>query len=133
MALNDQITEDSIAALVDAFYARVRRDPELGPVFEAAVEDWPEHLATLTDFWSSVMLSSGRYHGRPMQVHARLSSLRPEMFERWLALWDQTVGERFTPEAAALFTAKAARIGQSLKYGLFFDPADIAPRARRSS
>ena len=130
MTLNDQITDDSIAALVDAFYARVRRDPELGPVFEAAVEDWPEHLATLTDFWSSVMLSSGRYHGRPMQVHARLPTLRPEMFERWLALWGQTVGERFTPEVADQFRAKAARIAESLKYGLFFNPADIAPRAR---
>lgn len=130
MALNDQITEDSIAALVDAFYARVRQDPELGPVFEAAVQDWPEHLSTLTDFWSSVMLSSGRYHGRPMQVHAR-QPIRPEMFDRWLTLWGETAGEMFAPEAADLFRAKAARIGESLKYGLFFNPADIAPRARR--
>ena len=129
MALNHQITEDGIAALVEAFYARVRQDPELGPVFEAAVHDWPAHLATLSDFWSSVMLSSGRYHGRPMQAHARLP-IRPEMFDRWLALWGQTAGELFAPEAAALFRSKAARIAESLKYGLFFNPADVAPADR---
>lgn len=130
MALSDEITEDNIAALVDAFYARVRRDPELGPIFEAAVEDWPEHLSTLTAFWSSVMLSTGRYHGRPMKAHAPLP-IRPHMFDRWLALWGQTAGELFAPEAAGLFRAKAARIGESLKAGLFFDPAAIDPALKR--
>jgi hemoglobin len=54
------ITESEIAALVSQFYARARRDPTIGPVFEAAVDDWDEHLAKLCDFWSSVMLTTGR-------------------------------------------------------------------------
>src|SRR5690606_25995200 len=53
MTVPADITDERIALLVDRFYARVRRDPWIGPVFEAAVEDWPEHLALLTDFWSS--------------------------------------------------------------------------------
>jgi len=130
MSLPADITHERIAVLVDRFYARVRRDPVLGPVFEAAVEDWPEHLATLTDFWSSVMLSSGRYHGRPMQKHMQLP-IEPTMFDRWLALWGETVGELFAPEAADEFRLKAGRIGESLKAGLFFDPAAIDPALQR--
>ena len=48
-------TESVIGALVDRFYAKVRRDPALGPVFEEAIaeEDWPEHLATMRRFSGS--------------------------------------------------------------------------------
>lgn len=115
------LTETDLSALVDRFYARVRADPEIGPVFDAAVEDWDEHLATLTDFWSSVMLASGRYKGNPMAVHLR-QPIAPQMFDRWLALWGETVEEMFEPEVAALFRAKAGRIAESLKLGLFFRP-----------
>ena len=129
MSLPADITDERIAVLVDRFYAKIRRDPWLGPVFEAAVEDWPEHLALLTDFWSSVMLTSGRYKGRPMEKHMRLP-IEPAMFDRWLELWGETVGEMFAPEAADEFRLKAHRIGESLKAGLFFDPAAIDPALR---
>ena len=39
------IDEAFISRLVDEFYARVRLNPHLGPVFEAAVDDWPGHLS----------------------------------------------------------------------------------------
>lgn len=55
------IDETAIDLLVPAFYARVRADALLGPIFESAIDDWPHHLAKLKDFWSSVMLASGRY------------------------------------------------------------------------
>ena len=59
----ETVTESAIALLIDRFYAAVRCDAVLGPVFEAAIEEaeWPEHLATMRRFWSSVMLTSGRY------------------------------------------------------------------------
>src|SRR5688500_2760343 len=57
------ITEERLQALVDLFYARVRRDPMIGPVFNRAIHDWAEHLDKLQAFWSSVMLTSGRYKG----------------------------------------------------------------------
>ena len=60
------MTEDRIKLLVDHFYARVREDELIGPLFNSAVADWPEHLEKLTAFWSSVMLTSGRYKGNPM-------------------------------------------------------------------
>jgi len=118
-----KITEASIAVLVDRFYAKVRRDPMIGPVFERAVEDWDEHLSKLGDFWSSVMLTSGRYKGNPMARHMG-RAIEPRFFDRWLALWRETIAELFTPKVAALFAEKAERIGESLKLALFFRPGD---------
>ena len=89
------ITEDEIAGLVDAFYAKVREDARLGPVFNAAIDDWPRHIA-----------------------HA--NAIDPAMFDRWLALWRTTARERLAPELAESIIAKAERIGESLKLALFF-------------
>ena len=127
-----EVTDATLEQLVRRFYGRVRADAELGPVFETAVHDWEAHFETLTDFWSSVMLTSGRYHGRPMQVHMRLP-IRPEMFQRWLAIWGETADELFAPEIAERLRAKAATIARSLQLGLFFRPEDEAPAAKACS
>jgi len=78
VALN--ISEAMIRKLVEAFYAKVRTDAVLGPVFEAKIHDWNEHLAKLSDFWSSIVLMSGRYKGRPMPVHAAIPEISDEHF-----------------------------------------------------
>ena len=117
-----EITDETLGVLVRAFYARVRRDPEIGPLFDAAVEDWDEHLERLTAFWSSVMLTSGRYKGDPLTAHRR-QPVQPAMFARWLQLWGKTTDDLFEPGPAAALQARADRIGRSLQLGLFFDPA----------
>lgn len=71
MAADAGIDEVALGRLVSAFYARVREDEELGPIFNDAIHDWPEHVTTLTAFWSSVMLTSGRYKGNPMMAHLK--------------------------------------------------------------
>jgi hemoglobin len=119
------ITEPAIAALVARFYAKARLDPTIGPVFNDSVEDWDEHLRTLNAFWSSVMLTSGRYKGNPMAAHLKLP-IEPDFFERWLALWRETAAELFVPDLAAQFAAKAGRIAESLKLGLFYRPGALA-------
>lgn len=116
--------EAALPALLDRFYARVRSDAELGPVFNDAVHDWDGHLKTLTDFWSSVILASGRYKGNPMGAHlAHRARIPSELFGRWLALWNQTTDEMVSPPIAAVMQAKAARIAQSLDLGINFRPA----------
>ena len=103
----DQITEDSIRTLVDRFYVKIRADPELGPIFAAAVPgDWAPHLTTMRDFWSSVMLTTGRYKGNPMAVHLRIEGIAPPLFDRWLALFGQTCGELFDVDTAEAFSTK---------------------------
>jgi len=128
MSLNDE----GLEKLVAAFYARVRADAELGPIFNDAIDDWPEHLDKLTDFWSSVMLTSGRYKGQPVPAHVKHKSrITPELFDRWLGLWAQTTDELMEPDAALQLQAKAARIAESLKLAMFFRlPRDGANRTK---
>ena len=117
------LSEDAIARLVDAFYAKVRADPALGPVFARAIPgDWGPHLATMRKFWSSVMLTSGRYKGNPVAVHHRVAGIELELFARWLELFDETCRELFDDALAAAFRDKATRIAESLKLALFYRP-----------
>ena len=66
------IDEAMIDRLIRAFYARVREDALLGPVFAERIEEWEPHLRKMFAFWSSVALMSGRYHGQPMARHLPL-------------------------------------------------------------
>jgi hemoglobin len=118
---HDPLTDEALQQLVDLFYGKVREDALLGPVFNAAVADWPEHLDKLGAFWSSVMLTSGRYKGNPMAAHLRHArQIKPEMFARWLELWAETANETLDPAGAEAVAAKAGRIAESLQLGLFF-------------
>jgi hypothetical protein len=79
--------------LVDAFYERVRR------VERSAIFNGPSatshHLDKLADFWHSVMFGGGRYPGGLMMRHfMHRDRIKPEHFERWLALWRTTTAER---------------------------------------
>jgi hemoglobin len=112
------IDEAGIGALVAGFYGRAREDALIGPVFAAAVDDWDAHIARLTDFWSSVTLSTGRYKGNPFGAHRPLP-LQPAMFDRWLELWRETAREVFTAPVAEAFIRKAELIAGSLTMGLF--------------
>ncbi|WP_245479738.1 group III truncated hemoglobin [Hansschlegelia zhihuaiae] len=101
-------------------------DAVLGPIFERRLEGrWDQHLATMTDFWSSVALTSGRYNGKPHVAH-QLLGVTPEHFERWLRLFEATVVDLCEGPAAALFIDRAHRIADSLQIGL-----NIGPKALR--
>jgi hemoglobin len=126
-AVNDRlhhVSEDGIRQLVDAFYVKVRADAELGPVFAAVIpgDDWQPHLDKMYAFWSSVMLTSGRYKGNPVMKHTTVPSMKPELFARWLVLFDETCREMFDATVTALFREKAERIAESLKLALFYRP-----------
>ena len=125
-AVHPSIDEEMIRTLVHGFYARIREDEEIGPIFNGAIGDgWDAHLAKMCDFWSSVMLMTGRYKGNPMVVHSRLKTVRPEHFERWLALFRQTARTVCPAEIAELFIGRAEIIARSLKLGMFYQPGGI--------
>lgn len=106
-----------LAALVDRFYARIQVHPDLGPVFNAAVHDWPEHKRLLTSFWTSVVLRAGTYRGNPMSAH-RPHPITTGHFVQWLAMWRETADEMLEPAQAELVHEYASRIGRSLRHGL---------------
>ncbi len=115
------LSDSDLKRVVTLFYARVRKDPELGPIFNAAIDDWPGHLEKLTDFWSSIMLRSGRYKGNPLAEHMKhRDRITPELFGRWLALWAETTNETLPARTAAAMQEKAGRIAESLQLGLFY-------------
>ena len=119
----DQISEAAIRQLVDAFYIKVRRDPELAPIFLRAIPgDWQPHLNRMYAFWSSVLLTTGRYKGNPVVKHLVIPGIRPQLFERWLALFNETCGELFDDGVSEEFRVKAARIAESLMLALFYRP-----------
>ena len=113
----EALTESQLTNLVDVFYDRVRRHPELGPVFNAAIDDWPGHKALLVSFWSSVALGTRSYRGNPMAKHRGLP-IHAAHFEQWLELWRQTAAELLPPAQAERMVEYATRIGRSLRYGV---------------
>jgi hemoglobin len=124
------MTEADLQQLVQLFYAKVRQDEALASIFDAAVSDWPEHLEKLGAFWSSVMLTTGRYKGNPLAAHmAHAKAIEPAMFDRWLELWRATARETLAPADAAAVIAKAERIAESLRLALFFRLAPARPQA----
>lgn len=115
------IEEADLECVIPEFYRRVRANDQIGPLFNTVIEDWPHHLDRLIAFWSSVMLTSGRYKGSPMAAHLKhRDAINPAMFECWLRLWDEVTGELLSDAAARAMQAKAQTIGESLKLALFF-------------
>jgi hemoglobin len=126
------IDERMIAQLERSFYKSARRDPVIGPIFERHVADWDAHLARMCDFWSSVALMSGRYHGQPMAAHLPLP-IEAAHFGRWLELFSATAREACPPTAAAHFVARAERIAESLQLGIRAQRARAQPDCGRRS
>lgn len=107
------LDEAMLGRLVRGFYGKVRADALLGPIFAERIEDWEPHLVRMTEFWSSVALMTGRYHGQPVPKHAGLP-VGWGHFERWLALFAETAREVCPPAGAAHVVARAENIARSL-------------------
>lgn len=127
---NDLCTEDEVATLVHTFYARVRQDELLGPIFESHVEEWDHHLAKLVDFWSAILRRTGRFSGAPMPKHAAVPGLSAKLFQRWLNLFRENAAAQSNQAMARQACAMAERIAESLwmGYQINRDP-DAVPTA----
>ena len=115
------IDDPYLSRLIDEFYARVRADPRLGPIFKEVIgEDWGPHLERMKQFWSSVALNTGNYSGEPVVAHQRLSGVKRSDFDLWLTLFRATLEDTApTPEAVDYMMIRAERIAQSLMMAMF--------------
>ena len=87
-------------------------------------------MQKLADFWSSVLLRSGRYKGNPVAAHLRQAGvITPAMFDRWLSLWSEVTFELLPPGAARAMQSRAGMIAESLKLALFFRLPSGSPAA----
>lgn len=128
------IDDAFIGNLVDTFYGRILAHPELGPVFDARLSGrWPEHMAKMKSFWSSVAFRNGAYGGKPVQAHLGVANMTPELFPKWLELFAATLDDIApNPQAKAWFMATAERIAKSLTLSLFYNPALDDPALKRN-
>lgn len=128
ITLRTGITDQLIDRVVRGFYGRIQADPLLAPIFKKRITDWEPHLRKMVEFWSSVTIMSGRYHGNPMAMHRNMP-VTAIHFSRWLALFRETVQDLCPPEAQAQFIDRAERIAQSLSMGIedHQRDADAAP------
>ena len=127
------IDDDYISTLVDTFYTRIRAHPLIGPIFNDVIGDnWGPHLARMKDFWASVAMNAGRYAGKPVPKHQKLSTVEPWHFDIWLALFRQTLEETApSAEVVDYFMVRAERIAESLKLAMFGMPG--LPMTKKSS
>lgn len=124
----DKIKEEQIRAVLERFYDSVRRDASLGPPF-SVVTDWDEHLDRLSDFWSALMLTSGRYKGNPVALHlVHAESIRPEMFPRWLDLWAEATNNLLPPTLAIEMQTKARKVAARLSLALHGRPEEACSK-----
>jgi hemoglobin len=121
------VDEAMICTVVHSFYERIRADDLLGPIFEAAIFDWEPHLARMCDFWSSMLLMTKRYDGRPVPAHLKIDGLGKAHFARWLGLFEATVREIAPPDAAELFIDRGHRVAQSLQLAIDFQNGVLPP------
>lgn len=124
------VNEDSIRALVHGFYDTVQKDALIGPIFarEVAHGRWPAHLEKMCAFWSSLLLKTRRYDGRPLRPHLRIPELSDEHFKRWLSLFRATAEKVFDQEDAKAVTALAGRIAQSFRLSIAFHRGEDTTR-----
>jgi len=116
----DITSRGDVVQLVDRFYAAVRADHVLGPIFDdVAQTDWATHLPKMYDFWETVLFNRSVFRGNPLAVHLNLSTrvaLTEHEFGRWLALFDRQVDALFDGPVAAEAKLRARRIAAVMQH-----------------
>lgn len=113
------VDSDYISSFVDRFYARIREDELLGPIFAERIHDWDAHLGRMKSFWRSVLHNSGEFSGNPMIKHIVIPGLDASHFAHWLELFYATLREEEPdPQATSLVGSRARMIADSLLTGI---------------
>jgi hemoglobin len=105
---------EGISNLLRHFYADVRQDALIGPIFEAQIKDWKRHLEIITTFWET-LTGGPRTYARPMPVKHLALQLKQEHFERWLFLWQANCRAQLPTEPAREMIDLAHHIAHKLR------------------
>ena len=118
----DILNRGDIERLIINFYTKAREDKVIGHFFNEVIPiDWAHHIPKICDFWETTLLGSSIYTGNPMQAHLKLnqlSAIKKEHFDRWLALFQETLDELFSGEKAALASQRAISIAMVIQIKL---------------
>lgn len=128
-ALAIGLDEALVGRIVEHFYARIRTDEQLGPIFAERIADWPTHLARMKQFWGAILFGDTRFSGNPMVRHQQIPGLTHEHFSHWLTLFYRTLREECPQPAGVAFMAEKARmIAESLLLGIQLQRDGITSR-----
>jgi hemoglobin len=110
-----------IQRLIKWFYARVRFEPDLRPIFDAHITQWGPHLELLIDYWCGVAGGPSTYRGT-LDRHVRLG-LEPSHFATWLRVWEENCRDILQPREAGEMIALAHTIAKDLQQTLGHGPS----------
>jgi len=122
--LRDIISKEDVRFLVHTFYAKIRKDEVLGPIFNGIIEDWDHHLEHLTSFWSSQLFLERTYKGNPIEAHRKVDAftgykIEAQHFGIWLNYWVQTLDEHFEGDHVFILKNRARKMGSFIHIDIF--------------
>ena len=103
---------EDVELLVHSFYEKVVVDPLLSPFFKHL--NFDAHLPLMVDFWAFVLLDEAGYTTDVTKKHLYMR-LSQEHFDRWLALFNQTVDFHFEGEKADMAKQRAFLVGWTIQ------------------
>lgn len=111
--------KEDIKIFIDAFYARVRKDELLSPIFSQKIkeEEWPQHLERMYSFWNTVLFAQQDYRGNPFSKHATLP-IGADHFKQWIKLMHETIDEYFSGEKSEETKTRAVKMGNMFQIKL---------------
>ncbi|RDU60530.1 group III truncated hemoglobin [Helicobacter marmotae] len=121
----EAINADSIMKLMDIFYGKIRVDGNgLGKIFNAKIgtsdEQWQAHKAKIGSFWQGMLLGVGDYHGQPLKAHLDLPPFPRELFNVWLALFEESLRAVYVREEDIThILSRAQMIAQRFQYIIY--------------
>ena len=114
--MRDIQNKKDVIRLVDSFYDKVNNDDILSPIFnDFAKVHWESHLPRMYEFWSSILLGTESYSGRPFPKHLALP-IGEEHFERWLELFHQTLSDKFEGPLAKEAESRSSNIAEIFSF-----------------
>jgi len=118
--MKDIGSREDIELLMREFYQKVRKNEELGYIFDEVIKiDWTHHIPIIVNFWETILLDKASYHNNTMGVHFEVNQkikLERLHFSTWLSLFDATIDENFEGEKALLAKKRAHSIGDLMQF-----------------
>lgn len=97
--IQDITNRQDVEQLVNTFYDKVKADTTIGHIFQTIIgDDWSHHLPVMYSFWETVLFGKAGYVGNPIKKHIDLDKqipLEKAHYDRWQALWNETVDALF--------------------------------------
>ena len=97
---SDLDSPEAIELMVESFYSRIKNDPRLSLIFfELGKVDLDMHLPHIKRYWGKLLLATPGYDRHTMNIHRALHekvNLHSADFERWLALFMETIDDSFS-------------------------------------